>query len=75
MTQDPVEIVWDTVHAPDCEVTRSRADLLEKLQRDPENVYLRGAVPEYHGGGDQEVAICDCGIVDARYDESAAREP
>lgn len=51
---------WVNQHAADCPVTRGRADLLADLARDPHNRVLRGAVPEYDRGGDQEVELCVC---------------
>lgn len=57
-----MEVKWDREHAADCPVTKERADLLDRLQSDPGNEYLLGAVPEYQAGGDQEVENCTCGV-------------
>ena len=51
---------WVNQHAPACPVTRHRADLLSLLEADPKNAGLLGAIPEYDGGGDQEVENCTC---------------
>lgn len=52
---------WTNQHAASCQVTKDRANLLERLANDPGNPYLLGAVPEYDNGGDQEAENCDCG--------------
>jgi hypothetical protein len=56
---------WNTQHAPACQVTKERADLLAALENDPTNAGLLGALPEYDNGGDQEAENCDCGAYDA----------
>ena len=61
-------------HEPTCEAMRSKADLLKQLELEPDNPYLRGALPEYSGGGDQEVELCDCGAVEAYWDEVAIED-
>lgn len=63
-------MTWKIEHAPDCSVTKERADLLADIAaaEDPmcgapagRLAYLRGAVVEYDEGGDQEVENCTCG--------------
>jgi hypothetical protein len=49
---------WRNEHHPDCPVTAGRASLTEALARDPEDAGLRGAVPEWDAGGDEEAEHC-----------------
>jgi len=56
-------------HALTCAVLRQRVELdaeIEAALRDPNGLNLetlKGARPEYYGGGDQESEGCDCGAM------------
>lgn len=65
---------WVVAHDEGCPVTLARASLLADLADDPENPYLLGAVPEYDEGGDQEVELCECGVVRSPIHDPAARQ-
>lgn len=54
------EFTWENEHEAGCPIIEQRADLLRALVLAPDNPYLRGAVPEYDGGGDQEADGCTC---------------
>ena len=52
---------WQNLHAHNCPITSGRTRLLEDLAQDPDNAYLKGAIPEWDAGGDEEAEYCICG--------------